>query len=70
AEVENQLNKKIKRLRSDRGGEYSSVFLKQVCEEAGMQNSLRIHFLSKLSLPNVSGKIPVLHKVRSQAVRQ
>ncbi|CAN1221891.1 Retrovirus-related Pol polyprotein from transposon TNT 1-94 [Linum grandiflorum] len=36
AEVENQLNKKIKRLRSDRGGEYSSVFLKQVCEEAGI----------------------------------
>ncbi|CAN1246025.1 Retrovirus-related Pol polyprotein from transposon TNT 1-94 [Linum grandiflorum] len=36
AEVENQLNKKIKRLRSDRGGEYSSSFLKQVCEQAGI----------------------------------
>ncbi|CAN0838360.1 Retrovirus-related Pol polyprotein from transposon TNT 1-94, partial [Linum grandiflorum] len=34
AEVENQLDRKIKRLRSDRGGEYSSTFLKQVCEQA------------------------------------
>lgn len=32
AKVENQLDKKIKRLRPDRGGEYSSNFLKEFCE--------------------------------------
>lgn len=32
AKVENQLDKKIKRLRLDRGGEYSSNFLKEFCE--------------------------------------
>ncbi|CAN1185666.1 Retrovirus-related Pol polyprotein from transposon TNT 1-94, partial [Linum perenne] len=34
AEVENQLDRKIKRLRSDRGGEYNSNFLREVCEKA------------------------------------
>ena len=33
AEVENQINKKIKRLRSDRGGEYGLALLKNFCEE-------------------------------------
>ncbi|KAL0352264.1 UNVERIFIED_CONTAM: Retrovirus-related Pol polyprotein from transposon TNT 1-94 [Sesamum calycinum] len=32
AEVENQLDKKIKRLRYDRGGEYGTNFLKEFCE--------------------------------------
>ena len=32
AEVENQLENKIKILRSDRGGEYTTNELKQFCE--------------------------------------
>ncbi|KAL4279844.1 hypothetical protein GQ457_03G013810 [Hibiscus cannabinus] len=32
-EVANQLDERIKRLRSDRGGEYRSNFLKEVCEK-------------------------------------
>ncbi|CAN1127376.1 Retrovirus-related Pol polyprotein from transposon TNT 1-94, partial [Linum perenne] len=39
AEVENQLDRKIKRLRSDRGGEYNSNFLREVCEKAGEPNT-------------------------------
>lgn len=35
-EVENQLNKRIKRLRSDRGGEYNTNFLKNFCEQNGI----------------------------------
>ncbi|KAL0312905.1 UNVERIFIED_CONTAM: Retrovirus-related Pol polyprotein from transposon TNT 1-94 [Sesamum radiatum] len=31
-EVENQLDKRIKRLRTDRGGEYNTNFLKEFCE--------------------------------------
>ena len=34
AEVENQLNKKIKRIRSDRGGEY--ILLNEYCEKEGI----------------------------------
>lgn len=34
--VENQLDGKIKRLRSDRGGEYSTTFLKVFCEKNGI----------------------------------
>ena len=34
-EVENQLNKKIKVLRNDRGGEYESPFV-DVCEQHGI----------------------------------
>jgi len=36
AEVENQLEKKIKRLRSDRGGEYFSQEFTSFCEEHGI----------------------------------
>ena len=36
SEVENQLDKRIKRLRSDRGGEFSTSFLKEVCETHGI----------------------------------
>lgn len=36
AEVENQLNKKIKRLRSDRGGEYNTTSLKDFFEKNGI----------------------------------
>lgn len=32
AGVENQLERKIKRLRTDRGGEYDSISLKKYCE--------------------------------------
>ncbi|KAK8609373.1 hypothetical protein V6N13_061822 [Hibiscus sabdariffa] len=35
-EVENQLDRRIKRLRSDRVGEYGSNFLKEVCEKNGI----------------------------------
>ncbi|KAA0055836.1 ty1-copia retrotransposon protein [Cucumis melo var. makuwa] len=36
AESENQLGKRIKRLRSDRGGEYSDKTLKEFCESNGI----------------------------------
>ncbi|CAN1845367.1 Retrovirus-related Pol polyprotein from transposon TNT 1-94, partial [Linum perenne] len=36
AEVENQLDRRIKRLRTDRGGEYSSKFLNEMCELNGI----------------------------------
>ena len=36
AEVENQLERKIKRLRSDRGGEYFSNIFDEFCEEIGI----------------------------------
>jgi transposase InsO family protein len=36
AEVENQLNKKIKVLRTDRGGEYTSGILDEFCKEHGI----------------------------------
>jgi transposase InsO family protein len=36
AEVENQLERKIKRLRSDRGGEYSSSDFSKFCVEHGV----------------------------------
>ena len=36
SEVENQLNKKIKRLRTDRGGEYDSSMLNAYCENHGI----------------------------------
>jgi len=35
-EVENQLNKKIKRLRSDRGGEYELTLFNELCEQHGI----------------------------------
>ena len=36
AEVENQLERKIKRLRSDRGGEYFPKVFDEFCEEHGI----------------------------------
>ena len=36
AEVENQLDRKIKRLRSDRGGEYLSNLFSEYCAESGI----------------------------------
>ena len=35
-EVENQLERKIKRLRSDRGGEYFPKIFDELCEEHGI----------------------------------
>ncbi|KAJ0037399.1 hypothetical protein Pint_22518 [Pistacia integerrima] len=35
-EVENQLNKKIKRLRTDRGGEYESNNFDSICRDHGI----------------------------------
>ncbi|KAL2237783.1 UNVERIFIED_CONTAM: Retrovirus-related Pol polyprotein from transposon TNT 1-94 [Sesamum indicum] len=50
AEVENQLEKKIKRLRSDRGGEYNTKFLKEFCEINGI-----IHEMSAPYTPQQNG---------------
>ena len=36
SEVENQKNKRIKRLRTDRGGEYESNPFKEFCEQNGI----------------------------------
>ena len=36
AEVENQLERKIKKVRSDRGGEYFSNLFTSFCEEHGI----------------------------------
>jgi transposase InsO family protein len=36
AEVENQLERKIKHLRSNRGGEYFSTLFDELCEEHGV----------------------------------
>lgn len=49
-EVENQLNKKIKRLRSDRGGEYNTLGLKDFCEKNGI-----IHEFSAPYTPQQNG---------------
>ena len=38
AEVENQLDQKIKRLRSDRGGEYDTNSLTFFCEKNGIRH--------------------------------
>ena len=49
-EVENQKNKKIKRLKSDRGGEYSSALFKKICEENDI-----IHEVTTPSTPEQNG---------------
>ena len=36
AETENQLGRRIKKLRSDRGGKYSDKSLKEFCESNGI----------------------------------
>ena len=50
AEVENQLDRKIKRVRSDRGGEYGSGTLKDLCESEGI-----IHEVSAPYTPQQNG---------------
>ncbi|KAA0053084.1 ty1-copia retrotransposon protein [Cucumis melo var. makuwa] len=45
AESENQLGKKIKRLRSDRGGEYSDKTLKDFCESNGVTHEFTAPYL-------------------------
>ena len=50
AEVENQLDRKIKRLRSDRGGEYGTIFLENFCEKNGI-----IHETSAPYTPQQNG---------------
>ncbi|KAL0336726.1 UNVERIFIED_CONTAM: Retrovirus-related Pol polyprotein from transposon TNT 1-94 [Sesamum radiatum] len=49
-EVENQLDKRIKRLKSDRGGEYNTKFLKELCEINGI-----IHEMSAPYTPQQNG---------------
>ena len=51
-EVENQLSKKIKRLRSDRGGEYESNPFNTFCEEHGI-----IHESTPLYSPKFNGVV-------------
>ena len=50
AEDENQLDRKIQRLQSDRGGEYGSDFLKDLCEKDGI-----IHEVSTPYTPQHNG---------------
>ena len=50
-EVENQLNKKIKVLRSDRGGDYESSFV-DVCAQHGI-----IHETTTPYSPQFNGKV-------------
>lgn len=50
AEVENQLDRKVKRVRSDRGGEYGTTFLKEFCEQNGI-----IHEVSAPRTPEQNG---------------
>jgi transposase InsO family protein len=47
AEVENQLERKIKRLRSDRGGEYFSKFFDEFFEEHGVIHERTSPYSSK-----------------------
>ena len=49
-EVENQKNKKIKRLSSDRGGEYGLALYKKFCEENGI-----IHEVTAPRTPEQNG---------------
>ena len=49
-EVENQLNKKIKRLRTDRGGEYETSILNNYCETHGI-----IHEVTPPYFPESNG---------------
>ena len=48
AEVENQLGKKIKIIRSDRGGEYFSNEFIVFCEDHGIMNALHHVHLNKM----------------------
>ena len=50
AEVGNQLDQKIKRLKIDRGGEYETNSLTTFCEKIGI-----IHEVSAPVLPNKMG---------------
>ena len=47
-EVENQLDRKIKRIRSDRREEYITIYLKEFCENNGIE-----HELVPPTLPNI-----------------
>jgi transposase InsO family protein len=42
AQVENQTRKKIKVLRSDNGGEYTSNEFKNFCKEEGIKRDLKL----------------------------
>ena len=53
AEVENQLNKNIKILKSDRGGEYESNECSELCANFGIIHQTTHHtLLSKMGLLN------------------
>ena len=42
--VENQLDRKIKVLRTDRGGEYQSTSFKELCDEKGIVHQLTMPY--------------------------
>jgi transposase InsO family protein len=44
AQVENQTGKKIKVLRSDNGGEYTSNDFKDFCKEARIKRELKVSY--------------------------
>ena len=53
AEVENQLNKNIKILKSDQGGEYESNDFSELCAKFGIVHQTQHHILlSKMKLLN------------------
>jgi transposase InsO family protein len=43
-EVENQKNKRVKRLRTDRGGEYESNSFKEFCEQNGIIHEVTLPY--------------------------
>ena len=61
AEVENQLDKKIKRLRSDKGGEYGDDYLKEFCESNALFTNL-LPLIHHNRMVYLSGKIELLWK--------
>ena len=62
-EVENQLSKKIKRLRSDRGGEYESNPFNTFCEEHGI-----IHEIAPPYSPESNGVVMSLKVIYFQSI--
>ncbi|BBH07178.1 transposable element gene [Prunus dulcis] len=67
-EVENQLEKKIKRLRSDRGGEYTSNELGVFCEEHGIIHETRIS--KEVQISEKPSSSTTIENLESQELRR
>ena len=63
--VENQLDKKIKTLRTDRGQEYLSNQVKQFCDEKGIVHQLTIPYTPQQNGDNERRNKTLLEMVRS-----